>query len=47
MHRLHKKLDLNKKLNAEITDIKIANRKMAEIVKDVRELNKNVTFAFN
>jgi len=40
-------LDLNKKLNAQITDIKIANRKMVEIVKDVRELNKNVTFALN
>jgi len=32
----------NRQINA-ITDIKIANRKMVEIIKDVRELNKNIT----
>jgi len=42
-----KSQDLNEKLNNKITDIKIANRKMVEIVKDVKELNKNVTFALN
>ena len=38
-------LKLNKKQNYAITEIKIANRKMVEIIKDVRELNKNVTLA--
>jgi phosphate:Na+ symporter len=41
------KLDLTEKLNTEITKIKIANRKMVEIVKDVREINKNISFALN
>jgi phosphate:Na+ symporter len=41
------KLDLTDKLNTEITKIKIANRKMVEIVKDVREINKNISFALN
>jgi len=36
-------LKLTKKHNKSITDIKIANRKMVEIIKDVRELNKNLT----
>ena len=40
-------LKLTKKQNNIITDIKIANRKMVEIIKDVRELNKNVTLAMN
>ncbi len=40
-------LKLNKKQNYIITDIKIANRKMVEIIKDVRELNKNVIPALN
>lgn len=30
-----------------ITNIKIANRKMVEIIKDVRELNKNITMVLN
>lgn len=38
-------LKLNKKQNQAITDIKIANRKMVEVIKDVRELNKNLTFS--
>lgn len=38
-------LKLNKKQNNAITEIKIANRKMVEIVKDVRELNKNLTLS--
>jgi len=40
-------LELNKEQNTTITDIKIANRKMVEIIKDVRELNKNVTLSLN
>ncbi len=38
---------LNKRQNDTVTEIKIANRKMVEIIKDVRELNKNVTIALN
>ena len=38
-------LKLTKKHNNSITDIKIANRKMVEIIKDVRELNKNLTMS--
>lgn len=41
------KLDLTKEQNSTITDIKIANRKMVEIIRDVRELNKNVTLALS
>lgn len=40
-------LNLNKKQNEAITEIKIANRKMVEIIKDVRELNKNITLSLN
>ncbi|WP_298262863.1 Na/Pi symporter [uncultured Lutibacter sp.] len=40
-------LHLNKKQNSTITNIKIANRKMVEIIKEVRELNKNVTKSLN
>jgi phosphate:Na+ symporter len=35
-------LKLNSKQLKTITDIKIANRKMVEIIKDARELNKNI-----
>ncbi len=38
-------LKLNKTQNKTITDIKIANRKMVEIIKDVKELNKNLTLS--
>ncbi len=41
------KFKLNKGQNNAITEIKIANRKMVEIIKDVRELNKNVIIALN
>ncbi|HMC00957.1 MAG TPA: Na/Pi symporter [Flavobacteriaceae bacterium] len=41
------KLNLNKEQNTTINEIKIANRKMVEIIKDVRELNKNITLSFN
>jgi phosphate:Na+ symporter len=41
------KFKLSKNQNNTITEIKIANRKMVEIIKDVRELNKNVTIALN
>ena len=34
---------LTKKQNELISEIKVANRKMVEIIKDVRELNKNIT----
>ena len=37
-------LNLNDQQNNIITLIKIANRKMVEIIRDVRELNKNVTY---
>ena len=40
-------LQLNKEQNRIITEIKIANRKMVEIIKDVRELNKNLTLSLN
>ncbi len=31
--------------NKAVTEIKVANRKMVEIIKDVRELNKNITLS--
>jgi len=40
-------LKLNKEQNQTITEIKIANRKMVEIIKDVRELNKNLTLSLS
>ena len=40
-------LGLNKNQNSAITEIKIANRKMVEIIKDARELNKNITLSLN
>jgi phosphate:Na+ symporter len=40
-------LKLNKEQNRAITEIKIANRKMVEIIKDVRELNKNLVLSLN
>lgn len=36
-------LKLNKKQSKAITDIKIANRKMVEIIRVVKELNRNIT----
>ena len=41
------KLKLSKKQNKAILDIKIANRKMIEIIKDIRELNRNISLATN
>ena len=38
-------LKLTKNQNNSITDIKISNRKMVEIIKDVKELNKNLTMS--
>ncbi len=38
-------LNLSKRQNEAVTEIKIANRKMVEIIKDSRELNKNVNFS--
>ena len=40
-------LDLTEAQNDQITAIKIANRKMVEIIRDVRELSKNVTVFLN
>ena len=40
-------LDLTEKQNEAITDIKTANRKMVEIIKDVRDLNKNLTLSMS
>lgn len=40
-------LKLNRKENEAITEIKVANRKMVEIIKDVKELNKNITLSSN
>ncbi|WP_396602368.1 Na/Pi cotransporter family protein [Algibacter sp. R77976] len=40
-------LNLNNKQVKAITDIKIANRKMVEIIKDARELNKNINLVSN
>lgn len=36
-------LNLTKEQNNIVTEIKIANRKMVEIIKDVKDLNKNLT----
>ncbi len=41
------KFKLSKKQIKRITEIKIANRRMVEIIKDAKELNKNVTIALN
>ena len=38
---------INENQNQTITEIKIANRKMVEIIKDVRELNKNLTLSLS
>lgn len=38
-----KDLKLNEKENEVITDIKIANRKMVEIIRDVKELRRNIS----
>ena len=40
-------LDLNENQNNQITEIKIANRKMVEIIRDVRELSRNITLYLN
>jgi phosphate:Na+ symporter len=40
-------LSLNSKQIKAITDIKIANRKMVEIIKDARELNKNISLVLS
>jgi phosphate:Na+ symporter len=40
-------LKLNKKQHQAVVDIKIANRKMVEIVKDVREINKNIKLSLH
>ena len=36
-----------KKQHKKITDIKVANRKMVEIIKNIKELNKNVNLSFS
>jgi phosphate:Na+ symporter len=42
-----KNLKLTEQQSNAITEIRIANRKMVEIIKDVRELNKNVALSLN
>ncbi|MBT8304401.1 MAG: Na/Pi symporter, partial [Bacteroidia bacterium] len=41
------KLDLKEEQIRQFTEIKIANRKMVEIIRDVKELSKNVTAYLN
>ncbi|WP_282133885.1 Na/Pi cotransporter family protein [Seonamhaeicola maritimus] len=41
------KFNLNKEQANMVGEIKIANRKMVEIIKDAKELNKNVIYALN
>ncbi|NNC51278.1 MAG: Na/Pi symporter [Flaviramulus sp.] len=40
-------LDLNEEQNNQISEIKIANRKMVEIIRDVGELSRNITLYLN
>ncbi len=40
--RIQTELELNKVQNKRISEIKIANRKMVEIIRDVKELRRNV-----
>jgi phosphate:Na+ symporter len=40
-------LDLNEAQNQQISEIKVANRKMVEIIRDVKELSKNITIYLN
>ena len=40
-------LTLNESQNKEIAEIKIANRRMVEIIKDVNELSRNITLYLN
>ncbi|PTM11829.1 MAG: MFS transporter [Bacteroidetes bacterium] len=40
-------LALNESQNSEIAEIKIANRRMVEIIKDVNELSRNITLYLN
>lgn len=40
-------LSLNEKQNNEIAEIKVANRRMVEIIKDVNELSRNITLYLN
>ena len=40
-------LDLTELQNSDITKIKVANRKMVEIIMDMKELSKNVTLFLN
>ena len=41
--RTQTELELNKAQNKRISEIKIANRKMVEVIRDVRELRRNVS----
>ena len=40
-------LDLNEAQNNHIAEIKIANRKMVEVIRDVRELSRNISLYLN
>lgn len=41
--KIQSTLDLNEEQNARVSEIKIANRKMIEIIRDVKELGRNVS----
>ncbi len=45
--KAEKKLKLNDAQEKAVNDIKVANRKMVEIIRDVRELNKNVALSLD
>ena len=40
-------LNLTERQNRQISDIKVANRKMVEIIRDVSELSRNITLYLN
>ena len=44
---IQSKLNLSEKQNQAVSEIKIANRKMVEILNDVREINKNVSLSLS
>jgi phosphate:Na+ symporter len=44
---IQSKFKLSKSESEQVTDIKVANRKMVEIIKDMHELNKNLTLSLN
>ncbi len=45
--RAQSKLNLSEIQNKHVSEIKLANRKMVEIIRNIKELNKNVTLCLN